>query len=157
MARRPIAKPMRLGARVPTTNLAAPVLSLPTAMEAGNRERARLYRSRGWRKARDAFLTHNRTCCTPGCGHRSVIVDHRDGHQRDDWRLRFWDQSTWQPMCGTCHAAKSARELAAWRGAGEGIPGGRRYRPRSGQVRTTALGLLVRGPTDIKGPSNDQT
>jgi hypothetical protein len=112
---------MRLGASVHPVSLAAPVPRLLTAMEAGNRERAALYRSRRWRKARYAFLVLNPICCTPGCGQRSVIVDHRAGHQRDDWRARFWDQSTWQPMCFACHAAKSARELAAWRDAGESV------------------------------------
>ncbi len=112
---------MQLTVRAPSVNVAAKVMRIPTQMEAGMRARAALYRSRRWRRARNAFLTYHPICVTPGCGQRSVIVDHRDGHQRVDWLDRFWDQSTWQPMCRSCHAAKSARELAAWRDAGEGV------------------------------------
>jgi len=111
-------RPLSLSARVPRTSLAAPVMRLPTAMEQGNRERALLYRSSRWRRERVLFLATHATC---GCGATAVVVDHRDGHQREDWRERFWDQSTWQPMCSACHAAKSARELDAWRDAGEGV------------------------------------
>jgi hypothetical protein len=114
--------PLRLSARVRAVSLAAPVLRLPTAMQAGNRERARLYASRRWRRERDEFLRLNPICCMPSCGRHAVIADHRDGHQRRDWRERFWDWSTWQAMCDECHGAKSARELAAWRAAGEGMP-----------------------------------
>jgi hypothetical protein len=109
-------------------------------MEAGNRERAALYRSRRWRKARDAFLACNPVCCTPGCGQCAAIVDHRDGHQRDDWRARFWDQSTWQPMCFACHAAKSARELAAWRDAGESVTTGRGSSSQRGTQAESRMG-----------------
>jgi hypothetical protein len=118
MAKRPISQPMRLGARVASANLAAPVMRLPTQMEQGNRERATLYCSRRWRRERDAFLALHPVC---SCGQRAVLVDHVDGHQREDWRARFFDESTWQPMCGACHGRKSASELAAWRDAGDGI------------------------------------
>lgn len=118
MAPRRSARPLRLGAGLPQARLTAPVMRLPTQMEQGNAERAVLYRSRRWRRERAAFLARNPFC---GCGRRARIVDHRDGHQREDWRARFWDVSTWQPMCDDCHAAKSAHELAAWRAAGEGI------------------------------------
>ena len=116
----PRARPLSLTARVPAASLAARVLRLPTQMEQGNTERVVLYRSRRWRRERAAFLARNPVCCTPGCGQRSVVVDHRDGHQHEQWRERFWNQSTWQSMCSDCHAAKSARELAAWRAHGEG-------------------------------------
>lgn len=152
MAKRPVMRTLRLGARVPATSLAARVMRLPTQMEAGNRERAALYRSRRWRMARDAFLACNPICCTPGCGQRAVIVDHRDGHQREDWRARFWDQNTWQPMCTSCHSAKSARELRAWRDAGEAIPigdGGISSAPQPAQPQ---WGLHASFTNDIKGP-----
>ena len=97
----------RTGARVAAVSLAARVARLPTAMQAGNLERAALYRSRRWRHARDAFLRLYPLC---SCGARAVLVDHRDGHQCEDWRARFWSVTTWQPMCGECHAAKSAHE-----------------------------------------------
>jgi hypothetical protein len=130
--KRPVVLAMRLDARLVQANVAAPVLRLPTAMEVGNRERAALYGSRRWRRERARFLAAYPFC---GCGQRAVIADHRDGHQREDWRERFWDMSTWQPLCEACHAAKSARERAAWHEAGEGIPpvGGLKRRPGSGE------------------------
>jgi hypothetical protein len=117
-------KPMHLGVRAPTVSITARVMAIPTAMESGRHERAALYRSRRWRRERDAFLSLY-PCCA--CGQAAIVVDHREGHQREDWRVRFWDQSTWQPMCTDCHAKKSALELKAWRDAGEGIP---QSRPR---------------------------
>ncbi len=111
-------KPARIG----KMNIAAKVARLPSEMERGSRERSALYQSREWRRARAEFLREHRFCCR--CGAKAVIVDHVDGHQRADWRERFWDRSLWKPMCGACHAAKSARELAAWREAGEAAPEG---------------------------------
>jgi hypothetical protein len=96
-------------------NLGARVARLPTEMEAGNARRAVLYASPRWRRERRAFLKLNPICVTAGCGQRAVVVDHRDGHQRDDWAARFWDQATWQPMCLTCHGKKSRAELTSWR------------------------------------------
>jgi hypothetical protein len=143
---------MRIGARVTAVSVSAPVMRLPTAMEAGNRERAEFYRSHRWRRLRAAFLRLHPICCTRGCGRRAAVVDHREGHQREDWRARFWDAGTWQPMCGTCHAAKSARELAAWSEAGENYPKGV-SRPKKRSLPPTAWGIHERVPTDIKrGP-----
>ena len=113
-----LAPPMRITARVREANLGARVMRIPSQMELGNRERDRLYRCARWRRERLAFLVMNPMCA---CGEAATIVDHRDGHQREDWRERFWDVSTWQPMCMRCHADKSARELAAWRASGEAI------------------------------------
>jgi 5-methylcytosine-specific restriction protein A len=112
---------LSLAASVGVTRLSARVARLPTQLELGHRERSLLYRSARWRRERTRFLRLYPVCCTPGCGRRAVVVDHRDGHQRMDWRERFWDRSTWQPLCRACHSAKSARELAAWRDAGEGV------------------------------------
>lgn len=119
--KRPSARPLRLGAGLKSVNLGARVPQLPTAMQAGNRERAVMYQSHRWRRERRAFLAAHPICCTPGCGVHAVVVDHVDGHQHADWRLRFWDRSRWQPLCNRCHAAKSAREKARWMQAGEGI------------------------------------
>jgi hypothetical protein len=81
---------VRITAPVASTNLAAPVMKIQTAMESGNRERALLYHSRRWRKERAVFLRLYRFCA---CGARAVLVDHRDGHQRVDWRVRVLGES----------------------------------------------------------------
>lgn len=108
-------------------DLAARVPRLPSAMERGNAYRAELYASPRWRRERRAFLQLHPICVNAGkaerCTIRATVPDHRGGHQRPDWLDRFWDQSTWQPMCSTCHAAKSRAELQAWREAGEGEGG----------------------------------
>jgi hypothetical protein len=116
-------KPMQFGASAlrRTVSLAASVPRLPTDMERGNAERAVPYSSARWRRRRRDFLHQHPVCCTADCRKRAIAVDHRDGHQRTDWRARFWDERTWQGMCGECHAVKKSRfELAAWRNAGEG-------------------------------------
>src|SRR5712691_1654014 len=100
-------------------DLGGTVRRLPSELEAGKAERAELYASPRWRKERRAFLRLNPICVTPGCGQRAVIVDHRDGHQREGWRERFWDPATWQGMCATCHGRKTRVEFTAWRQAGE--------------------------------------
>ena len=73
------------------------------------------------RKERRAFLKLNPHCVSPGCMERATVLDHRDGHQREDWAARFWDRRTWQPMCAYCHAKKSGAELAQWKDKGGGI------------------------------------
>jgi len=52
---------------------------------------------------------------------RATVLDHRDGHQREDWAARFWGRRTGQPMCAYCHAKKSGAELAQWKDKGGGI------------------------------------
>ena len=107
-------------------DLSVRTVRLPTAMEASNAERARLYQSKRWRRERREFLLLHPVCAMPGCSRAAQVVDHREGHRRADWRERFWDSSTWQPMCDACHGAKSRAELTAWRQAGEATitPGG---------------------------------
>lgn len=133
------------GAGLRRVNLAARVAVLPSPMERGNKLRAVLYASPRWRRERRAFLKAHPICITAGCGKRSTTVDHRDGHQRDDWLLRFWDKSTWQPMCGTCHAIKSRAELHAWQQAGEASRGG-------GSERSGPRGRDRRGSSRESGP-----
>ena len=68
-----------------------------------------------------AFLAMHplcRPCEQLGRTSPASIVDHVDGHRFSDWLVRFWDERRWQPCCGPCHAAKSARELAQAQGAG---------------------------------------
>ena len=102
-------------------DLGARVARLRSAMERGNAERAKLYASTRWRKERRAFLKLNPHCVSPGCMERATVLDHRDGHQREDWAARFWDRRTWQPMCAYCHAKKSGAELGQWKDKGGGI------------------------------------
>jgi len=108
----------RIGSRIRKIGWAKKVKALPTAMRSGNDERGKLYRSKRWRCERAAFLAAHPYC---DCGQRASVVDHTDGHQHRNWRARFWNRARWKPMCSNCHAVKSARELAAWRKAGEGV------------------------------------
>ena len=116
------------GARGRRVDLGARVVPLPSAMQRGNIERARLYNSARWRRARRAFLAVHPLCTEcekQGRVSAARVVDHRDGHQHADWLARFWDQSRWDALCLSCHAAKSRDELHQWQQAGEAVPGGR--------------------------------
>ena len=129
MTRKRIVRTMRIGSAVQSMTLAAPVARIPTEQERGHAQRQQMYRSRRWKNESRAFLKANPFCAgltqRGACGKRASITDHIDGHQRPDWLTRFWDCTTWQPMCRACHAAKSARELAAWNQAGNSLGGGR--------------------------------
>src|SRR5665213_787608 len=64
----------------------------PTDLEAGSAERARLYHTARWLRARHAFLVAHPLCITceqTGFVVAAVAVDHRDGHRRADWRVTF--------------------------------------------------------------------
>ena len=106
------------GATMRRLDLAAPAARLPSELEIGNTERAALYATARWHRERRRFLDLHPLC---GCGEVAIVVDHRDGHQSPDWRARFWDPAGWQPMCASCHGAKSRDELTSWRQAGNGI------------------------------------
>jgi len=96
----------------------------PTDLEAGSAERARLYHTARWLRARHAFLVAHPLCITceqAGFIVAAVAVDHRDGHRRTDWRGRFWDQTRWQSLCAACHNQKSAKELADWNASASAI------------------------------------
>lgn len=95
-------------------DLGARVAMIPSELERGNAARADLYASPRWRSERRAFLKHNPVCVTPGCAQRAVVVDHRDGHQHEDWAAQFWNQALWQPLCLSCHGRKSRAELTSW-------------------------------------------
>lgn len=143
MKRSPIR--MRTGSAVQSMTLAARVARIPTEQERGHAERQALYRSQRWRSERKAFLQANPFCweetARGQCAKAASVVDHTVGHQHVDWRARFWDRTAWAPMCRTCHAAKSARELAAWKGAGSGMvdPRGSRDRLSKGSVFARVL------------------
>jgi 5-methylcytosine-specific restriction enzyme A len=113
---------LRIGSIVKRLSIST-IKPMPTDMEAGNRERARLYNTVRWKRARLRFLQDHplcRLCEEQGIIKAACVVDHRLGHQRQDWHGRFFDETQWQALCLNCHAAKSAEELAAWRRAGEG-------------------------------------
>lgn len=80
-----------------------------------------------WRKARAVFLRCNPLCVGPACAGAGLItpatvVDHIIPHKGD--KALFWDETNWQPMCASCHSAKTAGEdMGAWR-PGQRGPGG---------------------------------
>src|SRR5687767_15367037 len=105
-------KSLHLGASATALNLSAAPKPLRSEMEAGNAERVRLYHSAHWLKRRAAFLREHPLCvecAAAGYIVPAIAVDHIDGHQRADWRERFWDERRWQALCSTHHAEKSAR------------------------------------------------
>lgn len=55
-----------------------------------------------WEKERLIFLGVNAYCV--GCGGLANTVDHDPPHGGDP--VRFWDKTTWRPMCTSCHNAK---------------------------------------------------
>lgn len=72
--------------------------------------RSDLYAGR-WRKARLTFLAREplcRACAKRGRTTAATEVDHEIPHKGD--QALFWDTSNWQPLCNSCHSAKTARE-----------------------------------------------
>lgn len=67
--------------------------------------RASLYNYR-WSKTSKLFLQVNPFCVV--CDRLATVTDHIKPHRGDV--VLFWDDTNWQPMCGSCHAAKSAKE-----------------------------------------------
>jgi hypothetical protein len=117
-------KTMKLGATARSIDLGKgngkPAM-VTTELERAGAERRSLYHSQRWLRVRRQFLMGNPLCeaCTAaGLVVAAVVVDHVHGHQRADWRERFWDTSTLQGLCLDCHAKKSASELAEWNRAG---------------------------------------
>ncbi len=61
-----------------------------------------------WQKARATYLGRNQLCAAcmkEGRPTLATVVDHIVPH-RGDVNL-FWDTSNWQPLCKTCHDAKT--------------------------------------------------
>lgn len=65
-----------------------------------------LYRTARWRRERRAFLNENPACAI--CGGPARIVDHIVPHRGNE--SLFWDVGNWQPLCMSCHSAKTLRE-----------------------------------------------
>ena len=66
-----------------------------------------------WRRARRAYLARQENALCRECEKRGVVeaatdVDHVIPHRGD--RALFWDESNWQPLCGTCHKRKTVAE-----------------------------------------------
>lgn len=67
----------------------------------------RLYNTTRWKSARYHFLLSHTDCIV--CGKSATEVDHIIPH-RGDIAL-FWDSNNWQPLCNSCHSAKTAKEV----------------------------------------------
>lgn len=64
-----------------------------------------------WQRARLGFLRRYplcRTCENDGRTEVACVVDHIVPHKGD--MVLFWDRSNWQPLCVSCHNAKTAKE-----------------------------------------------
>ncbi|GMA48648.1 HNH endonuclease [Alicyclobacillus contaminans] len=64
-----------------------------------------------WRKARLAYLRAHPLCAEcqrQGRLTPATVVDHIKPHKGD--KALFWDVHNWQPLCKSCHDAKTARE-----------------------------------------------
>ncbi|MBM3114561.1 HNH endonuclease [Jeongeupia naejangsanensis] len=64
-----------------------------------------------WQKARATYLRSHPFCVACAARHRLVpanVVDHVVPHRGD--QTLFWDTNNWQPLCKSCHDAKTARE-----------------------------------------------
>lgn len=64
-----------------------------------------------WQQARAGFLKKHPLCVY--CLKKDKVtaatdVDHIIPHKGD--MDLFWQRSNWQPLCGSCHSAKTARE-----------------------------------------------
>lgn len=71
------------------------------------------YSSARWKRATARFKAAHPDCINadrnvPTCTLITDVTDHRIPHEGDA-RL-FWDETNWQPMCHSCHSAKSLGE-----------------------------------------------
>lgn len=49
-----------------------------------------------------------RMCLSMGQTQPAQCVDHIQPHRGN--KQLFWDESNWQPLCNSCHSAKTRRE-----------------------------------------------
>ena len=75
-----------------------------------------LYHSARWKALRKDFLAGHPYCFR--CGERAVIVDHIRPHHGD--LDMFFDETNLQPMCWSCHSAKTLAENGYFRNTGRG-------------------------------------
>lgn len=65
---------------------------------------------RRWRRARAMFLARNPLClecAKAGTDAAATVVDHIEPHRGD--KVKFWDESNWQPLCKEHHDLKTIR------------------------------------------------
>lgn len=72
------------------------------------------YHSAKWKRASARFRAAHPFCVNadkglPTCTLATDVTDHRIPHESDV--TLFWDPSNWQPMCASCHSAKTAAEV----------------------------------------------
>lgn len=65
-----------------------------------------LYSREEWKRGRAEFLEENPVCAV--CGRPAEIVDHIVPHRGSE--LLFFERDNWQPLCRSCHGAKTMRE-----------------------------------------------
>lgn len=68
-----------------------------------------------WQKASKGFLTAHPLCAEHdrlGQVVAATEVDHIVPHKGD--MALFWERANWQPLCRSCHSAKTAREDGGW-------------------------------------------
>ena len=66
-----------------------------------------------WQKARLTFLNREplcRICKAAGLITPATVVDHIEPHRGN--QDLFWNTDNWQPLCTTCHDAKTKQENA---------------------------------------------
>jgi 5-methylcytosine-specific restriction protein A len=73
----------------------------------------KLYRTKRWQSMRIRILREQPLCVLKGKRERCLVVatevDHIKPHRGD--RRLFFDRANLQPMCRSCHAQKTAREV----------------------------------------------
>lgn len=67
-----------------------------------------LYSMPSWRKIRRKFLIDHPVCVQ--CGAKATVVDHIIPHNGN--MELFYELSNLQPLCASCHNAKTAKERA---------------------------------------------
>lgn len=80
-----------------------------------HRQGSTSYNTARWKRASAKYRAAHPFCINadkglPTCTLVTDVVDHHIPHEGDE-RL-FWDESNWRPMCGSCHSAKTAGEVA---------------------------------------------
>lgn len=97
--------------RVALANTQSVQLHNPDAWREGKTTAERGYGGR-WQRARLAYLAKHPLCvaCRAlGRVEAATVVDHIEPHRGD--MVKFWDSaSNWQPLCDSCHSAKTANE-----------------------------------------------
>lgn len=65
-----------------------------------------------WDKAAKAYLASHPWCALcekAGKRTEATCVDHIEPHKQD--MRKFWNSQNWQPLCDSCHSAKTRSEM----------------------------------------------